>query len=416
MSRLPAGWRLTQLSQVADTALGKMLDRGKDKGHAEVPYLRNLNVQWGRISTDDVLTMQIGAHELSRYAVEDGDLLVCEGGEVGRCAIWRGDHGYLAYQKALHRVRPHVDVDIRYLRYLLELYAGDGTLKRHSTGSTIAHLPQQRLKELPVPLPPQLSQQKAIVELLEDTFTRLDSAAAGLRITLRRVSAYEASFLTACREGEDRVLGEVAAVQGGIQKQQKRAPKSNSHPFLRVANVTARGLELSDVHRVELFAGELERLRLEEGDLLVVEGNGSPSQIGRAALWNASIPNCVHQNHLIRVRALPGLHPSYLEAVWNSPKTRHQLTELASSSSGLYTLSVSKLKSLRIPIPDVDRQEHLVRTVSEMRDRSRRLKVEIIAAEVRTGRLRQSLLSAAFSGRLTGRQSDLDLAEEMISV
>lgn len=207
-----------------------------------------------------------------------------------------------------------------------------------------------------------------------------------------------------------RPLGEVTAIQGGIQKQQKRAPRSNRYPFLRVANVTASGLDLVDVHEVELFEGELDRFRLEAGDLLVVEGNGSASQIGRAALWDGSIKDSVHQNHLIRVRPLDGLLPTYLEAVWNSPQNRSILTDVASSSSGLYTLSVSKLKALSIPVPTVNRQRELVSKVEEVREAKARLGSAVANAVERNRALRRSLLASVFAGHST----DLMVAEERI--
>src|SRR5690348_7768910 len=121
-------WPVVQLGEVADTALGKMLDKAKTKGHSHVPYLRNVNVQWGRIDTEDILTMELAESERERFAVLDGDLLVCEGGEIGRCAIWRGRADYLAYQKALHRIRPKNQLDALFLRYLLEHHALSGQL------------------------------------------------------------------------------------------------------------------------------------------------------------------------------------------------------------------------------------------------------------------------------------------------
>lgn len=163
-----------------------------------------------------------------------------------------------------------------------------------------------------------------------------------------------------------RPLGELAQIQGGIQKQSKRAPRDNSYPFLRVANVTASGLDLSDVHRIELFGDELARLRLQKGDLLVVEGNGSPSQIGRAAMWNGSIADCVHQNHLIRVRPRSEVVlPEYLSLYWNSPTNRDFLTEISSSTSGLHTLSVRKLQLVQVPLPPFDEQRRIVATLDD---------------------------------------------------
>ncbi|WP_244986758.1 restriction endonuclease subunit S [Mycobacterium marinum] len=152
----------------------------------------------------------------------------------------------------------------------------------------------------------------------------------------------------------------MAEIQGGIQKQPKRSPQRNAYPFLRVANVTAQGLNLDEIHAIELFEGELERYRLRRGDLLVVEGNGSASQIGRAAVWDGSIKDAVHQNHLIRVRPGCLLNERFLGLVWNSPSNRAELARIASSTSGLHTLSVTKLKRIMLPLPPSDEQRRIV--------------------------------------------------------
>jgi type I restriction enzyme, S subunit len=415
MTALPHGWKIVRLADVADTALGKMLDRGNPKGLPQVPYLRNVNVQWGHIDTQDVHTMELADNERDRFAVRSGDLLVCEGGEIGRAAIWRGSEGYIAYQKAVHRIRSKGDLHLPFLCYLLEFYSANGTLGRFSTGSTIQHIPQQKLRELPVPLP-SLTEQRRIVDILEDHLSRLDASGMLSTTIGRRLASYESSALSRCHDGRQRALDEVAMIQGGIQKHYRRAPKDNYYPFLRVANVTQGGLDLGDVHNIELFGDELDRLRLRTGDLLVVEGNGSPSQIGRAGIWDGSIDPCVHQNHLIRVRPNALLNPSYLEAVWNSPQNRRNLTRLASSSSGLYTLSVSKLKTLYIPVPSLARQAKLVDELSVVRDARRRLDVHIRAVSTKTGLLRRALLNAAFLGRLTAGARDLELVEGLKDV
>ena len=267
----------------------------------------------------------------------------------------------------------------------------------------------KEVRSRPIWFPP-LPEQRRIVEMVEEQMAHLDAADAALASAERRISGQLASVRhMAWSEGAHVPLTDVAAIQGGIQKQGKRAPVKNIYPFLRVANVTAQGLDLGDVHRVELFEGELERLRLASGDLLVVEGNGSASQIGRAALWDGSIPDCVHQNHLIRVRADSSkMAPAYLELVWNSPALRAQLTDVASSSSGLHTLSVRKLKTLRVPCPPRSDQERLVTQAAAIVDRQQSLRRSLNYQQQRSAILRRAILAAAFSGRLITRAHAMD--------
>ncbi|MGR3936850.1 restriction endonuclease subunit S [Streptomyces sp. BRA346] len=164
-------------------------------------------------------------------------------------------------------------------------------------------------------------------------------------------------------------LDEIADVQGGIQKQQKRRPIANKYPFLRVANVTSAGLELSDVHEIELFEGEIERFALRTGDLLVVEGNGSISQLGRAARWRGEIEACVHQNHLIRVRPTSAISDRFLELLWNSPVISEQIRRVAASTSGLHTLSTFKIKQVNIPLPPLSEQLRIVTALEQQLSR-----------------------------------------------
>ncbi|MGF4043636.1 restriction endonuclease subunit S [Paenarthrobacter nitroguajacolicus] len=193
-------------------------------------------------------------------------------------------------------------------------------------------------------------------------------------------------------------LDDVASIQGGIQKQPKRAPVKHTFPFLRVANVTAKGLALDDVHTIELFDGELERYRLHPGDLLVVEGNGSPSQIGRAAIWDGSIPDSVHQNHLIRVRPGPNVDPRYLGLVWNSPLIRDELTAVSSSTSGLHTLSVGKLKRILLPLPPLEAQRRIVAILEDHLSRLDAAADYVSAASKRLFNLQESTLQATLAG------------------
>ncbi|MCW5939190.1 MAG: restriction endonuclease subunit S [Fimbriimonadaceae bacterium] len=194
-------------------------------------------------------------------------------------------------------------------------------------------------------------------------------------------------------------IGNIAAIRGGIQKQPHRAPKSNAYPYLRVANVLRNRLDLRDLSLFELAPGELETYRLESGDLLVVEGNGSFSEIGRASIWRDEVPDCVHQNHIIRVR-FNGLVPEFVNCFWNSPIGIEQVTATAVTTSGLFSLSTGKIASLMIPVPGKDEQIEIVSRVESLFALADSIESRLADATAQVERTTQAILAKAFRGEL----------------
>jgi type I restriction enzyme S subunit len=107
-------WERRRLTDVAELSLGKMLDQKKNRGTLR-PYLANINVRWGAFDLANLREMRFEPHESERYGVRDGDIVMCEGGEPGRCAIWREQVPDVMIQKALHRIRPKAGLDHRFL-------------------------------------------------------------------------------------------------------------------------------------------------------------------------------------------------------------------------------------------------------------------------------------------------------------
>ncbi|AYF77808.1 hypothetical protein D7D52_32810 [Nocardia yunnanensis] len=295
-----------------------------------------------------------------------------------------------------------------YLKWWMLTPAFTASVIKHQGRSVLPKINAAALRTIPIPIPP-VAEQQRIVATLEGNLSRLDAGIENAVQATRRVEKLWSATLEGARSGElvglitaprERLIGDLAEVQGGIQKQPKRKPVNNKYPFLRVANVSRGDLILNDVHEVELFDGEIDKFRLAAGDLLVVEGNGSADQIGRAAMWHGEIADCVHQNHLIRVRPGRELNPRYLEIVWNSPTTARALRQVAGSTSGLLTLSVAKLKALSIPVPAMEEQERIVAEYDIWRGRVEHARMATDVVMRRADRLRRSILAEAFAGRL----------------
>ena len=155
-----------RLSDIANMCLGKMLDKAKNKGKLH-PYLRNVNVRWGCFDLSDLLEMRFEEDETERYSIKFGDLVVCEGGEPGRCAVWDDKQSTIRIQKALHRIRFYGEINSFFIYRVFELYASIGFFARRVTGTTIKHLPGAVLAKILIPLP-SLAEQKRIVQKLEE--------------------------------------------------------------------------------------------------------------------------------------------------------------------------------------------------------------------------------------------------------
>lgn len=157
-------WPRRKLGEIADLCLGKMLDQNKNKGEYH-PYLANINVRWGTFDLENLPRMRFESHEHDRYGLKSGDLVVCEGGEPGRCALWKNEVPNMKFQKALHRVRPYACLDSRYLLYWFLRAGKMNWFNQYCTGATIKHLPGEKLAIVEIDVPP-LPLQRRITSIL----------------------------------------------------------------------------------------------------------------------------------------------------------------------------------------------------------------------------------------------------------
>ena len=184
---LPDGWAWTRINDIAEIQLGKMLDKKKTDGILH-SYLANISVRWGSFDLGDLKQMPFVNAEAEKFALKQGDIIMCEGGVPGRCAVWREESSDIKYQKALHRIRLH-EISPEYVRYYFEAIHDKMFFTTRLSGSTIHHLPRETLIQVPIPLPP-LAEQKRIVARIEELFAVADTlgtAAEGLGNTARRL-------------------------------------------------------------------------------------------------------------------------------------------------------------------------------------------------------------------------------------
>ncbi len=407
-------WRQAFLGEVAHTALGKMLDRGRSHGLPQVQYLRNVNVRWGRIDTTDLFSMELADDERDRFGVRTGDLLVCEGGEIGRAAIWTGDRGFIAYQKALHRVRPREQLESLFLRHYLEHAAQSGKLDSLATGTTIRHLPQQQLRRLMVPLPP-VDEQRRIVDILEDHLSRLDAADEAIAKSNRRQAGLvEAGLQTALSSVTPERVSLASVLASPLTNGRSVPTADVGFPVLRLTALRGGRVDLSERKIGQWSRKDASPFLVTQGDYLIARGNGSISLVGRGAQVAAVQDDVAFPDTMIRIRLDPGLvSPQYFATVWNSREVRRQIEAMARTTAGIYKINQKQLASIQLPLPRRSVQETIVARMGALADAAEMLGDSLSATASRSAFLRRSLLAAAFSGKLSGAASDADRIEEL---
>lgn len=255
-----------------------------------------------------------------------------------------------------------------------------------------------------IPLPP-LAEQRRIVARLDALAAKVEEAKRLQRETSDALEALEHGMVRGgfarCSNAILLPIEQVCEVRGGIQKRPSRTASANPVRYLTVAHVFRDRIKVDDPRYFEVSPSELERCRLQAGDVLIIEGNGSADQIGRAALFQGEIDPCVHQNHVIRVRPDQSrLRSAFLNAFLNSPVGQDEVQTRSRTTSGLRSLSVGRIREIQIPIPPLEQQDAILASVGEARSRVRRSHECVRDAGKRLAPLLPSILNRAFAGAL----------------
>jgi len=194
----PKGWEIRTLSDITTSRLGKMLDAKQQTGKSSFSYLANYNVQWFRFELSALNEMDFSEADQKEFELKKGDLLVCEGGEVGRCAIWNDEIPSCYFQKALHRVRCNKEIILpEYLARWFYNRAKYNRFKDIIGQATIAHLPGVKLKQLRIPVPSLTLQNK-----FADFFQQVEAQKSQLKKSLDKLELNYKSLMQKCFRGE----------------------------------------------------------------------------------------------------------------------------------------------------------------------------------------------------------------------
>lgn len=401
---IPAHWAAPPLGAKFEIQLGKMLSPASASGYELRPYLRNVNVQWDRLDLDDVAEMSFDTADRLRYALRPGDLLVCEGGEVGRAALWNGDLVDCYYQKALHRVRPYRRDSTRFLMYALMAAAHLGVFENEGNTSTFVHLTAEKLRAHRFPWPP-TEEQRAIADYLDAETARTDAIVRARREQHGLLDQREFAMLSQTLVPPSVPMSRLrfmASIQSGLTVDAQRDGGSDAvtRPYLRVANVHADELVLDSVTEITVPRTLAERCTLLYGDVLMTEG-GDLDKLGRGTMWRGELPGALHQNHVFAVRPHPGmLDPEYLALLTRTLHARSYFERTGSKTTGLASTSSEKIGGLPVPALGLEAQAELVAEVTarveQMRSFRSRLSHQIDLLLER----RQALITAAVTGQL----------------
>jgi type I restriction enzyme S subunit len=334
----------------------------------------------------------------NRLQVQPGDLLVSWSATLG-VFEWSGPDVALLNQHIFRVLPDERCVDKRYLRHGLELALLE--MQRHLHGATMQHVNRGEFLSTKFYLPP-IAEQKRIAAILNAA----DALREKRRQSLAKLDTLtQAIFLdifgdpvrnTKCWD-EASVLGDVAEIVSGVTKGRRlNGIKAREVPYLAVINVQDHSLNLDLLKTIEATESEIQRYKLQKGDLLLTEG-GDPDKLGRGTLWNNELPECIHQNHIFRVRLTSSrLQPLFLNWLVGSQRGKKYFLKSAKQTTGIASINMTQLRRFPLIIPPLSLQSEFAEQVSAVE----RLKATQRASLAKLYALFASLQHRAFRGEL----------------
>lgn len=442
---LPDGWEWVTVQELAENIQYGYTERANDEPIGP-KFLRITDIQNGKVDWSTVPYCKCSDNDLERFRLASGDIVFARTGATTGKSFLIADPPKAVFASYLIRLRLRESVNRKYFAYFLDSPNYWSQIMQVRKGSAQPGVNASILAEVNVPLAP-LPIQEDIVTKIEGLLGQSRTARTALTRVPVLMAQFRRAVLASAFRGElvepdpndepttsllERIheareqsghkkvvesidtldlpelpkgwewvaIEQIGDVSGGLTKNSKRSALPKKLSYLRVANVYSNELDLSDVQEIGIQESELVRVKLEKGDLLVVEGNGSIEQIGRAAVWDGSIEPCVHQNHIIKVRFAPTEISRYVLFWLLSTEGRDQIMNVTSSTSGLYTLSLSKVSQLLVPLAPLALQSRIVAKIEAMFAQADIIEQAASVSLRRAEQVDQSILARAFRGEL----------------
>ena len=370
-------------------------------------------------------------NKYEHFLLNEGDIVVSSSGTLGKAIVIKKEDLPIMLNTSVIRFRAISEqlVSQKFLKYFLKTDYFYRQIQGQKTGMAIDNFGPSHLLQMQMVIPP-IAEQHRIVAKLDDVMQKVETNKQRLEKIPKLLKRFRQSVLAAAVSGrltedwrekngiveewEGKKLAECGEISGGITLNSKRQLLPTKMPYLRVGNVYSNEIKLGEIKTIGVLKREVNRALLKKGDLLIVEGNGSPDQIGRVAQWKGEIENCLHQNHLIKFRQTSASEARYILYYLLSFQGREQIEEASKSTSGLYTLSLTKVSNLSIELPPLEEQKAIVRRVEQLFAFADKLEARYTKAKAMLDKLPQSILAKAFRGELVPQNEDDEPASVLL--
>jgi len=404
--KLPEGWRWVRLGEVCETKMGgtpstKVAEYWYPPEIVWVTPEDLEKSELNRVVSSRRMISRVGLEKSSAKLFPRGTVLLSTTATIGKVGIAERD---VSANQQISGIVCGGDVNREFLAYYL-LSLGEDGLKALGGTATATHINQANLRSLRIPLPP-LEEQRRIVARIEELMERVREARR-----LRQQAREDAEQLwqsvladTFPRPGSDLPNGwhwvrleEIFEVQQGASMSPKRRAGRNPKPFLRTKNVLWGTVDLSLIDEMDFTDKEIEKLRLQPGDLLVCEGG----DVGRTAIWEGQLPLVLYQNHIHRLRAKDAeVEPRFFMYWMQAAYQVFLAYQGAESRTAIPNLSGRRLKNFNAPLPPLSEQRRIVAHLEAVQEKVRALKAAQEETDEELKRLEQAILDKAFRGEL----------------